>query len=225
VPSCAEGALAIVNGKAKVVRDMYCDGMGACLGHCPTGALTIVHREAEDYDEDAAMEHVSKQAPAPHAIPVHAHEGGCPGSRAQSLEPSRAATDEGGAIASRLRQWPVQLKLVPAHAPFLRDADLLVTADCVPFAYADYHRDFLDGKVLLVGCPKLDNLQEYYDKFVDMFRRNPPRTVTVLAMEVPCCGGIIQAVRRAIEVTGAPIPMETVIVGVRGDILAKEAAS
>jgi ferredoxin len=193
IPSCAEGALAIVDGKAKLVKDIYCDGLGACLGECPQGALKVIEREAEDFDE-AAVEQALEE-------------------RAQAGSQAPAAPAE-----SRLRQWPVQLSLVPPFAPFLRGADLLITADCVPFAYPNYHADFLEGRVVLVGCPKLDDLPFYVKKLQAIFEAAKVKSVTVLKMEVPCCTGIAQAARIALDATPYHMQVRCVTIRVDGAI-------
>ena len=227
VPSCAEGAIQIVNGKARLVSDVYCDGLGACLGECPRGAIRIVEREADAFDEAAvaasrAAAVRASSAVGPHtAMAVNHHGlGGCPGSRviSRAVPAADASEPEHGAKQSRLGQWPVQLKLVPVDAPFLQDADLLLAADCAPFAYADFHRDFLDGKALLVGCPKLDDNEYYTGKLTEMFRVSSIRSVTVVRMEVPCCGGIEAAAKRAVAASGKNIPCRVVTIGIKGDI-------
>lgn len=226
VPSCAEGAIRIVNGKAVLAADNLCDGLGACLGECPRDAIRIVEREADAFDEAAvAAEFGGRPAgTAAHGhLKAHAavnHGGGCPGSRVLSHVESQRETagEEAGARQSRLGQWPVQMKLVPVDAPFFQDADLLVAADCVPFSYADFHKDLLNGKVLLVGCPKLDDNRYYTDKLTEIFRNSSLKSVTVARMEVPCCGGIETAVKRALAAAGRNIPCTVVTVGIKGEI-------
>ncbi len=226
VPSCAEGALEIVDGKAKLVADFYCDGLGACLGECPTGALQVVTRKAEEFDEEAVEEFLKskgEQAPAPaaHAAP------GCPSSQLQTFSPAcdcagadQPAIKPGG--RSALTHWPVQIRLVPPAAPFLKGADLLVAADCGPVAYPDFHRDFLKGKTVLIGCPKFDNAQEYIQKFADIFKAAQIRSVTVLVMEVPCCSGLPIIVEKGMEKAGKKVPIEKVVISARGEVLSKE---
>ncbi len=243
--ACAEGAIAVVDGKARLVSETYCDGLGACLGECPMGAITIEHRAADAYDEQATHEHlagigrpVTKQhGPHAHAAPparptpkplessTPRHPpSGCPGSRMRVMKPRAPAADEGsaGRVASRLAQWPVQLMLVPPTAPYFRHADLLVAADCAPFAYAEFHRDFLEGKSLVVGCPKLDDLAYYRDKLTQIFRQSTVRSVTVLRMEVPCCGGIVQATLEAAKASGRALPVRAVTIGIGGEVLDTE---
>ena len=226
VPACAEGAIGIVNGKAVLAADNLCDGLGACLGECPQDAIRIIEREADEFDEAAVARHLSEEVggtapdtqkqPADHHRAVH--HGGCPGSRVMAMEPRKEAVDASPRQSSRLRQWPVQLHLVPVTAPFLRDADLLISADCVPFAYADFHRDFLAGKVVLVGCPKLDDNSFYMEKLTELFRANDLKRVTVLRMEVPCCSGIVSAARRALSASGKDFPFEEVVISIGGEI-------
>jgi len=224
VPSCAEGAIRIVDGKARLVAEKYCDGLGACLGECPKDALHVVEREADDFDEKAVEEHLKKSVPSRvlSVMPC-----GCPSSQMQSIatpvaceDANKPASRSGG--ASALSHWPVQIKLVPANAPFLKGADLLVAADCTPFAYPDIHRDFIRGKVLMVGCPKFDDAEAYIRKFTDVFKVSGVKSVTVLTMEVPCCQGLPVIVKRAMAAANADIPMSHVVVGVRGEIVRRE---
>lgn len=227
VPSCAEGAIKIVNGKAVLSADNLCDGLGACLGECPRDAIRIIEREADAFDESAVEQARTAggqdSAVAGHqmakAVNHHGH-GGCPGSRVMSrtVPAVDTAAAETGSRQSRLGHWPVQLKLVPVDAPFLQDADILIAADCAPFAYADFHKDFLDGKALLIGCPKLDDNEYYTEKLTEMFRVSSIRSITVVRMEVPCCGGIESATKRALVASGKNIPCKVVTIGVKGDI-------
>lgn len=220
IPNCAEGALQIVDGKAKLMSEKFCDGLGACLGHCPQDAITVIEREAEDFDEKAVEAHLHKQKqtqPKPQPAPIFE---GCPSSRAMHFkapEP-RAETDSTTRSVSQLTQWPVQLKLVPVNAPYFENADLLVAADCVPFAYPDFHRDFIKGKIVVVGCPKLDDIEYYREKLTEIFKANSIKTVTVPYMEVPCCFGLVKATEDAIAASGKYIPLKKVKIGIRGDI-------
>ena len=243
VPACAEGAIAIVRGKARLSADVLCDGLGACLGECPRGAITVIEREAAPFDEEAVKTHLlsmgervpeAPRAPQPPAAPrprlsiisgdgPGPQGGGCPGSRPMALPRRPVAARAAGAPTptdneSRLAQWPVQLQLVPVAAPWFRGADLLVAADCIPFAYARFHDDFLAGRALVVGCPKLDDLAAYVDKLGRICASNDLRSVTVLRMEVPCCAGISMAARRGVEASGKSIPLRDVVVGVDGII-------
>ena len=231
VPSCAEGAIRIVEGKAQIAADNLCDGLGACLGDCPRDAITIIEREADHFDEAAVEKHLEATAPAtrtphaPHSTPAPApsHGGGCPGSRAASFAPAAAGrADSAGNFAARpsqLAQWPVQLHLVPIGAPYFQDADLLITADCVPLAYADYHRDFLSGKAVVIGCPKLDDNNAYLSKLTELFRVSRIKSITVLKMEVPCCGGIAMAAKQALAASGKEIPFSVVTISIRGEVV------
>jgi ferredoxin len=210
--ACHEGAILVIGGKAKLVSESYCDGLGDCIGPCPRGAITMVEREAEEYDEEAVRRHMS----SPHAAPTAC---ACPGSAVRKLEASAAATGPSGPLPSRLTHWPVQITLVPPSAPFLAGADLLITADCVPFAYAGLHDDFMTGRAVLVGCPKLDDAGYYQDKLAEIFGSCSPRSITVLYMEVPCCAGLVRLVRAALADSGAAVPLRLVRIGIRGGIL------
>ena len=220
VPSCAEGAIKIVNGKAKLAADNLCDGLGACLGDCPQDAIKIIERDAEAFDEAVVEKHLSAAKGKTTGTPPHGGHGGCPGSQAMTLAPSarNAAPVNGLLQPSQLGQWPVQLHLVPTSAPYFQDADLLITADCVPFAYADYHRDFLAGKAVVVGCPKLDDNRFYTEKLTELFRVSSIKSITVLRMEVPCCGCIVMAARQALAASGKNMPLREVTIGIEGKI-------
>lgn len=229
IPNCAEGAIRIINGKAKLLHDKYCDGLGACLGHCPQGALKLIEREAEDFDEQAVEELLAREKAAEQhrevKLPHHGHHaGGCPGSRPLNLEEKKPAAVTGVSaedievrIKPQLTQWPVQLNLVPISAPYWSGADLLVTADCVPFAYPNYHLDLLKGKKVAVGCPKLDDLDYYIEKLTAIFKENDLKSITVAFMEVPCCSGIVYAVETALARSGKKIPVHKVQIGIRGE--------
>jgi Pyruvate/2-oxoacid:ferredoxin oxidoreductase delta subunit len=229
IPNCAEGAIQIIDGKAKLVSDKFCDGLGACLGHCPEEAITIVEREAEEFDEKAVEVHLhkgkeaeAKAEPQPKPQPVFA---GCPSSRPIQLKAQEPGTATGALrpSASMLSHWPVQLKLVPINAPYFQDADLLVAADCVPLAYANFHQDFLKGKAVVVGCPKLDDAQYYKEKLTEIFKTNSIQSVTVPYMEVPCCFGLVKATEEALAASGKDIPLKKVKIGIRGEIKPDEA--
>ncbi|KPK80902.1 MAG: hypothetical protein AMJ81_11135 [Phycisphaerae bacterium SM23_33] len=215
VSACPEGALQIVEGKARLVKESYCDGLGACLGECPRGAITIEQRQAEAFDPAAVHEHLQQPAEAP---PRPA--GGCPGSAARRLERPRDPPGEaGGQPRPELAHWPVQLRLVPPTAPYLQHADLLVCADCVPFALGDFHQRLLRGRAVLVGCPKLDDAQAQVEKLAAVFALNAVRSVTVAHMEVPCCGGIVSIVEAALAKAGrTDLEVRDVTVGVRGTV-------
>ena len=226
VPSCAEGALQIIGGKARLIAETYCDGLGACLGECPTGALTIVEREADDFDEDAVEKYLlSKNKEDPHLEATTAF--GCPSTQIQPLVSSESCNGANqpsfhGDSDSALSHWPVQIKLVPPTAPFLKGADLLVAADCTPVAYPHFHRDFLRRKTIMIGCPKFDDIQEYIQKFADIFKTNDIKSVTVLVMDVPCCQGLPMIVEKGMEIAGIQIPLEKVVINGRGEIIGKE---
>jgi ferredoxin len=226
VPSCAEGALEIVNGKAKLVAEVYCDGLGACLGECPTGALSVTEREAEEFDEEAVEEFLNikaKETPAQEETMAC----GCPSSQIQAFPPTGACEGANQPVSqeredSTLAHWPVQIKLVPPTAPFLKRADLLVAADCTSVAYPNFHRDFIKGKAVMVGCPKLDNAEEYVQKFADVFNAAGVKSVTVVVMEVSCCQGLPVIVQKGMEKAGKKIPMEKVVINPRGGLMSRE---
>ncbi|MGF7183973.1 NAD-dependent dihydropyrimidine dehydrogenase PreA subunit [Desulfitispora alkaliphila] len=233
VPSCHEGAIQIVDGKAQIIADKLCDGLGDCLGECPKDALKIIEREAPAFDEDAVKEHLKtfdpnkavqgeKKAPI---APVRGHGGGCPGSRAISLKQDTPDSTQGTAVDAgdvnisikpQLGQWPVQLKLLPPGAPYFANADLLIAADCVPFAYPNFHLDMLKGKAVGIGCPKLDGTSEYVDKIANIIKQNNLKSITVAIMEVPCCQGLKMAVEEAARQAGSSIQVKTQVVGVDG---------
>jgi len=260
VTGCHEGALQLIDGKARLIGDNLCDGLGACIGECPVGAITFVEREATPYSEREVLDRIVPlgrntvvahlkhlkdhgqkdlvhegfailsergwDVPALRAdilgssTPAPARAGGCPGSRVVDLTPHapREAAPAGRAT-SQLRQWPVQLHLVPPSAPYLQGCDLLVAADCVPFAHANFHQDFLRGRVLLVGCPKLDDVSAYTQKLTQIFSFNGVRSVTVVRMEVPCCGGITNAVKQAITASGQVVPYAEAVISIEGQLL------
>lgn len=227
IPSCAEGAIKMINGKAVLSADNLCDGLGACLGECPQGAINIIERDADEFDEAEVAKHLKEIGKPPaadhghhdqHAEKHHGHGGSCPGSRALSFEKPAGGAEESGSRQSMLGQWPVQLQLVSTTAPYFQGADLLIAADCVPFAYADFHRDFLAGKAVVVGCPKLDDNQFYIQKLTELFRNSSLKSITVVKMEVPCCGGIAMAARQALTASGKEIPYKEVTIGIQGGI-------
>ncbi len=226
VPSCAEGALEIVDGKAKLVAEAYCDGIGACLGECPTGALTVGEREAEEFDEEAVEEYLSKkgtEASAQEETMVC----GCLSTQIQTFAPTGSGVGAKELLSqdsqeSTLAHWPVQIRLLPPTASFLKGAELLVAADCTPVAYPNFHRDFIKGKAVMVGCPKFDDASEYVEKFADVFRAARIKSVTVAVMEVPCCQGLPIIVQKGMEKSGKKIPMEKVVISPQGDLLSRE---
>lgn len=219
VSACAEGAIQIMNGKAVLVSDTYCDGLGDCIGRCPQGAITIEQREALEFNEAAVKEHLNRLKS--HVNTSHPAGGGCPGSAIRQIDRADAATSQVGpnpAVSSQLGHWPVQLMLVPPQAPFLVGADLLICADCVPFALPDFHSRYLSGRAVLVGCPKLDDLNHYFEKLKAIFAEASPRSIMVLKMEVPCCNGIAQAAIQAQREVAPGIPIEVNTIGVRGEV-------
>ena len=220
IPACAEGALKIVDGKARLVSEVFCDGLGACLGQCPNDAIRIVERTAHEFDHEAVESHLHSSRREPRCQEP-AMACGCPSSHVETFAPQ---TPSGGAppeSASRsaLSHWPVQIRLVPPTAPFLKDADLLVAADCTPLAYANFHADFVGNKVVMVGCPKFDDRSIYVQKFADIFRGAGIKSVTIVVMEVPCCQGLPAIVEEAKALAGTPIPTQRVIISTRGEVL------
>ena len=205
VTACHEGAIALIGSKAYLAREHYCDGLGDCLPGCPTGAITFVEREAPAYDEAAVLKAKAEKAAA---------HMGCPGTRLKGRTPEAPTA---GHCPSQLRQWPVQIKLVPVTAPWFDGADVLVAADCTAYAYGDFHRDFLQGKILMVGCPKLDE-GDYSEKLTNIFASNAIRSVTVVRMEVPCCGGLERAVKTAIANSKKNIPCRVTTITTDGKI-------
>lgn len=242
IPSCAEGALQIIDGKAKLVSDVYCDGLGACLGDCPQDAISMVEREADEYDEIAVEKHLADVRPEEkpacgcdsHSQPVKqeappAHSG-CPGMAVKSIShPSggccsdKDEADEGGPVQSELTNWPVQITLMPPVAPYLNNAKLLISADCVPLAYGDFHKKFIKGRVAVMGCPKLDDGQAYIDKLTMAFAKNNIIDLVVPYMEVPCCGGLLHIVKEAVKASGKSFPVTFVQVGINGTIIREHA--
>lgn len=252
IPGCPEGALALVDGKAKMVSEVFCDGLGACIGNCPVDAITVETREADDYDEVQVLANIAKQGPelvaahldhlrehgetellaiaegylAEHPLPTPQPSApapsacGCPGSLPRSL-PVLSSTPgpglAGSGSSSQLRQWPVQIMLVPTRAPYLDGADLLLAADCTPFAYANFHADFVKDKVVLVGCPKLDDGEHYIDKLATIFASNAIRSIEVVRMEVPCCYGLVRIVADALARAQVDVPTLATEITVSGE--------
>ncbi|GHV37376.1 (Fe-S)-binding protein [Synergistales bacterium] len=213
--ACHEAAIGIVDGKAKLLRDDYCDGLGNCLPVCPTGAITFEEREADEYDEKAVKMNIMRKAA--NAAPHHV----CPGSNAQAIKrdaPAAAERTERARAQSNLNQWPVQIKLVPVNAPYFENARLLISADCAAYAKGDFHDEFMRDKITLIGCPKLDDV-DYSEKISAIITGNDIKSVTVVRMEVPCCGGIEHAVKTALKNSGKMIPWQVVTLSVKGDIL------
>jgi Pyruvate/2-oxoacid:ferredoxin oxidoreductase delta subunit len=217
VPACAEGAIQVIDGKARLVAEKYCDG----LGECPAGALRVIEREAEEFDEEAVEGHLHAKTTEA-AMPC-----GCPSGHIQSfglplIGHGDSASGVGERHAATLSHWPVQIRLVPPTAPFLKGAHLLVAADCTPVAYPHFHRDFLQGNVVMVGCPKFDDFQAYVQRFADIFKQADVRDITVVVMEVPCCQGLPVLIKKGMELAGKSIPVEQIIISTRGEILERE---
>lgn len=242
IPSCPEQAIQIIDGKAKLVKDFYCDGLGACLGSCPTGALIIEEVETEPYNEEATIAHIKKVAPEMldvhlKHIEEHSHElslpegllsaghhshkglsGGCPSAKTMQWERKSSQGERPQAhLSSELQQWPIQLHLVSPSAPYFQNADLVVVADCVPFAYANFHQDFLKGKAIVIGCPKLDDTDAYVEKITQILGEANPKSIKVVHMEVPCCAGLDYIVRRALSEAKKKIPVESEVIGIKGE--------
>ncbi len=216
VPACAEGALQIIDGKAKLISEIYCDGLGACLGECPQGAITIEERTAEEFDEEATKLHLEAAKPTGEKLPC-----GCPSATVTQFERQETigiAPREATNQQSMLGHWPVQLTLVPPTALFLQGTDLVLAADCVPFAYAGFHQDFLKDHSLLVACPKLDDFQAHLEKLTDILRHSSVKSLTVVRMEVPCCSGLVYMARQAMQLSGNDIPFKEVIISIKGDL-------
>ncbi len=212
--ACQEGAIAIVDGKARLIRDDYCDGLGNCLPACPTGAISFEEREAAAFDEEAVKRRMEaeKQQEKPLAC-------GCPGSASGAIVREQApAQPLGGPAPSQLRQWPVQIQLAPVSAPYFQGANLLIAADCTAYAYGDFHGRFIRNHVVLVGCPKLDPV-DYTEKLTEIIRRNDIKSLSIVRMEVPCCGGIERAAKTALQNSGKFIPWQVVTISVEGKIL------
>ena len=238
VIACAEGALQIIDGKAKLISENYCDGLGACLGECPQGAIIIEEREAEDFDEEAVKHHLENVEKVKEELPCGCPSAtvtqwekqkvtedlpcGCPSATVTKFDKQETAEVAPGAPVeqqSMLSHWPVQLTLVPPTAPFLQGADLVLAADCVPFAYASFHQDFLRNRALLVACPKLDNFEAHQRKLTSILSEARIKSLTVVHMEVPCCFGIVQMAKQAIQLGGKDIPFKEITVSIKGDLL------
>ena len=215
--ACHEGAIGIVDGKAKLLRDDYCDGMGDCLPTCPTGAITFEEREAAAYDEAAVQENKKKKEQQGKLKGMN--EGGCPGSKIRMMSQMDVPETVSNIVpASQLRNWPVQIKLAPINAPYFDGAKLLIAADCTAYAYANFHQEFIRGKVTLIGCPKLDSI-DYSEKLTEILKNNDIQGVTIVRMEVPCCGGLEMAAKRALQQSGKFIPWQVVTISIDGKIL------
>ena len=227
INACHEGAIELVDGKAELISDEYCDGLGNCLPECPTGAIRIVERDAAEYNHELVMKRMEERKKSTHADSSHAHAphaGGCPGQRAMRLQRTvqpqhRETPAQNESAHSELNQWPVQLSLIHPHAQYLEGSDLLIAADCCAYAYGSFHKDFIAGKITVIGCPKLDDVDSYIEKLTEMFTSNDIRSVTVTRMEVPCCGGIVHAVKKALLQAGKIIPYREVVISTDGKIV------
>jgi len=226
IPNCAEGAIKIINGKAKLIDDRFCDGLGACLGHCPQDAIRIIERDAPEFDEEVVKMQLDIMEKKPESMHKGVPRGtlhtampcGCPGSKAVDFRSERSAdTRVSDRQKPELRQWPVQLMLVSPQASYFKDADLLVAADCVPFAYPNFHSDFLAGKSLVIGCPKLDDADFYIDKLTELFKANNIKSITLVNMEVPCCFGLQRIVEEAVQKSGKVVPIRQTVITIRGE--------
>ena len=206
IPNCAEGALQIVNGKAKLLRDDYCDGLGACLGHCPQEAISIIERQANPFDEKAVHVHLAHKEKSTHK------------SRPRFNQSSKENTSQTRTEKSALKNWPIQLTLLPLEAAFLNNRELLIMADCVPVAYPDLHSNLLKGRAVIIGCPKFDDVQSYIEKLGEIFKRNDVKSIILAHMEVPCCSGLAWIVNRAVEHSGKTIPIKRQIITIKGEI-------
>lgn len=214
IDACHEGALQMINGKARLVSDAYCDGLGACLPECPADAISIIEREAAAFDEEAVKNRMEAKETQPETLAC-----GCAGSSVMVLEKSEDCSCHSGvALKSQLGQWPCQIKLVPVNAPFLNNADLLIAADCTAYAYANFHQDFMKGHITLIGCPKLDNV-DYSEKLTEIFKLNDINSITVVRMSVPCCGGLVNKINQAVLNSGTKTPVKVITLDTGGKIL------
>ena len=217
IDACAEGAIKLVNDKAKLISEIYCDGLGACIGHCPQDAITVEQRESDEFDEKATEAHLSE-------MKVQEQGSGfvCPGTKAQKLREKSEQSEPGVEVSSQLAQWPIQLKLVPPNAPYFAQADLLLVADCVPFAMGDFHNKFLKNHSIVVGCPKLDDSRFYIEKLAEIIKINKLNSLTVIHMEVPCCSGLTHIAKEAIAGSGVKLSFEDVTIDLRGNVTRTE---
>lgn len=227
VHACHEGAIELIEGKAVLISDEYCDGLGDCLPECPTGAINIVERESKAYNEELVMKKMEERKKLIENNPLPC---GCPGTAAKKIErkavniiskirENKVNLDNSVELPSELRQWPVQLKLINTEAAYLKGADLLVAADCTAYAYANFHRDFIKDRITVIGCPKLDDVQYYEEKLIEIIRKSNLKSITVIRMEVPCCSGIVSAVKNAMLKSQTIVPYREVIISTEGDII------
>lgn len=223
--ACAEGALVLdEHRKAVLIKEIFCDGMGACLDVCPVGALKIVEKDSAEYDAKAAFQHVMKTQGPEAATKVHGapvtHFGGCPGTMAREMkrEVGEKKVSASGSVASELSQWPIQLHLISPVAPYFKECDLLIAADCTAFTLGSFHQELLKGKRLVIACPKLDETGEYVEKIAELLKHNTVYSLTVVIMEVPCCSGLVQIVKEAVELSGTRMPVKRIVIGLDGTI-------
>jgi len=217
VNACAEGAIEIINGKAKLVSETYCDGLGDCIGHCPQDAITIEQRQADEFDEHAVKEHLAKKKAETPAASCFA----CPGAMAKKLQDKTDSDNvDSAAVPSQLTHWPVQMRLISPTAPYLQNADLLFVADCVPFAMGDFHSRLLRNHCVVVGCPKLDDCELYVEKLTEIVKRNSLNSLTVIHMEVPCCSGLMRIAKQAVADSNADLPIKDITISLQGEIKA-----
>ncbi|GAA0077419.1 4Fe-4S binding protein [Clostridium sp. CTA-5] len=216
VDACHEGAIGLVNGKAKLLRDDYCDGLGDCLPSCPTGAISFEEREALKYDEEAVKINMQKREAEKKALKLPC---GCPGSQEKTFKHKVVSNEcNNEKVSSQLNQWPVQIKLVSPNAGYLQNSNLLIAADCTAYAYGDFHNRFIKNRITLIGCPKLDE-GDYSEKLTEILKYNDIKSLTVVRMEVPCCGGIVNAVKNALIASGKMIPWQIVTISTNGEII------
>ena len=224
IEACHEGALKLIDGKAKLTSESYCDGLGDCLPECPTGAIKIEEREAEPFDEEAVKKHIENKGDSSSVeIPT-----GCPGTMARKIKSENNKSEqstqntvknnENSEMKSELQQWPCQIKLVPVNAPYFDQANLLIAADCTAFSYANIHNEFMKNNITLIGCPKLDDV-DYSEKLTEILKRNEIKNLTVMRMEVPCCGGIVNAVKKALKNSGKMIPWQVITISTDGNVI------
>ncbi len=227
VPACDEGAIQVIDGKARVVAEKYCDGLGACLGDCPQGAISIVERMAEDFDPEAVEEHLKNREKSTSPGGSDNQETlacGCPSTQMQTFTSDGCGCEDDKAagaapVVSALGHWPVQIRLIPAHAPFLQNADILILADCAAVAYAGLHQQLLKNRIVMMGCPKFDDLPDYEERFTEIFSKNMIHSVTVVTMEVPCCSGLPVAVKNALARAGKTPPVKEIVLNLKGEPL------
>lgn len=236
VPDCAEGSLKIIDGKAKLVADNLCDGLGACLGACPTGALKIIERDADEFDEEAVEEYLAEEKKKAESAKPETMDCGCASTHIQSFKPLQAATNDSPCKSanaptqipsvnpgdSALTHWPVQIRLIPANAPFLQNADLLVAADCTAVAVRSFQEKYLEGKTVMMGCPKFDDADNYVQRFAEIISTCNLKSLTVLIMEVPCCSAMNVIIRKAMERAGKTVPVEQITISTRGEELGRK---